>query len=89
MLARRDDMAKVFSKFRGSHGWAAKRLNVSRPTVSKYLAGVLSSRMLDEEIPRIAALLEETGGKCIDSANGKSVRSQLRRIRARRKRGTK
>ena len=79
-------MAKLFNLFRGSHAWAAKRLNVSRPTVSKYLAGKLRSRMLDEEIPRIAALLEETNGRCIDSANGKSVRSQLRRIRARRKR---
>ncbi len=76
---------KVFKQFHGSQAWASRKLNVSKATITKYLNGLLSSRMLDDEMPRIAALLLETGGTCIDDVNGKSVRSQLRRLRARRK----
>lgn len=58
---------------------------MSRATISNYLLGRRTSRMLDDEMPRIADLLVETKGACIDNANGKSVRSRLRRLRARRK----
>jgi hypothetical protein len=86
MVPPKDEMSKTFNQFRGAQAWAARKLNVNRVTVWKYLNGLISSRMLDEEMPRIAAMLIETNGKCIDSANGKSVRSQLRRLRAMRKR---
>jgi len=85
-IARHNDMAEIFERYRGSKAWAARKLDVNRSTITRYLEGGIPSRMLDDEMPRIAALLTETGGRCIDSANGKSVRSQLRRLRARRKR---
>lgn len=74
----RSTIFRAFRHFRGSGAWAASVLDVSRQTVSAWLMDKKTSRRLDEEMPKLAAELIRTKGRCITGdINGKSVRSQL------------
>ncbi len=75
------DIFRLFRHFRGSGVWAAKVLGVSRQTISRWLMDSKVSARLAREMPRLAAQLEKTGGKCINDVNGPSVRSKIGHLR--------
>lgn len=77
----KNDIFRLFRHFRGSGVWASKVLGVSKQTVSRWLMQAKVSSRLDKEMPRLAAQLEKTGGKCVSDANGPSVRSKIGRLR--------
>ena len=61
---RHTTIYQLFRKYRGAGAWAARKIGVTKQTVSSWLMGDKKSARLDAEMPKLAAELMATDGQC-------------------------